>query len=84
MTNADGNDWKRNIARNLLSERKRRSWTQVEMGIRMGLPEMTVSHYETGRRTPGLANLIKLSERLCLPLDHIVFGSRYVQQESEK
>ena len=71
MMNISGN-WRRQIASTLLDERERRGWTQEEMGQRVGLPAMTISHYETGHRTPGLGNLIKLSEALCLSLDFFV------------
>lgn len=39
---------------------------QEQLAKKCGLSATTLSHYETGRREPGLRNLIKLKKGLCV------------------
>ncbi len=44
--------------------------TQLDIASRMKLPSAMVSHYETGRRKPGLDNILGLIKALkCEPND---------------
>lgn len=60
-----------------LSElRKKAGLTQSELAIRVGVTQMAVSHWESGRRHPGLEALVRLGElfdmRPCDVFDAII------------
>lgn len=50
--------------RNLRRLRLKAKMTQHELGVKSGLGAATISHYESGRRSPGLDNLRALQEAL--------------------
>ena len=52
--------------------RGNRGWTQEELGSRSDLDAMTISHYETGRRSPSVANLVKLADALDVTVDRVL------------
>jgi transcriptional regulator with XRE-family HTH domain len=57
---------------NLAALREQRGLTQVELGTRAGIASASVSHFETGQRTPTLATLVKLADALGTSLDALV------------
>ena len=44
----------------LIEERHRRGWSQKELGIRLGLPQMHISGIETGKIVPRFDTLLDL------------------------
>jgi HTH-type transcriptional regulator / antitoxin HipB len=44
----------------LLQARRRRGWTQSELGQRVGLPQMHISGIETGKVVPRFDTLLEL------------------------
>lgn len=42
--------------------RKKAGMTQAELAIRISVSQMAVSHWESGRRRPGLEALVKLGD----------------------
>lgn len=57
---------------NLRKFRKLRGLTQVQMGARSGLRAASISHFETGQRTPTLETLIKLADALDVNVDALL------------
>lgn len=57
---------------NLATFREQRGLTQVELGTRAGIAPASVSHFETGQRTPTLETLVKLADALGTSLDALV------------
>ena len=54
------------IRRELVAARRKRSWSQAELGRRAGLPQMHVSGIETGKVSPRfdtLLDLVRLLDR---------------------
>jgi DNA-binding XRE family transcriptional regulator len=49
---------------NLIYLRSKAGLTQSQLEARAGLPAMVLSHYETGKRKPGLDNIIALCKGL--------------------
>jgi transcriptional regulator with XRE-family HTH domain len=49
-----------------------RGITQAELARYAGFKPSAISHYETGRRAPSLANLIALADALGVSLDALV------------
>ncbi len=44
----------------LIEERRKRSWSQAELGQRLGLPQMHISGIETGKIVPRFDTLLDL------------------------
>ena len=57
---------------NLRRFRKLRGMTQTQMGERAGLGAASISHFETGQRTPTLETLIKLADALNVNVDALL------------
>jgi len=57
---------------NLKNLRELRSMTQAEMGARAGIAPASISHFETGQRTPSLDTLIKLADALRVSVDTLL------------
>src|SRR5580658_5511364 len=48
------------LRRELIEERHRRDWSQVELGQHLGLPQVHISGIETGRVVPRFDTLLDL------------------------
>ena len=48
------------MRRNLVEARKKRGWSQVELGRRVGLPQVHISGIETGKVMPRYNTLLDL------------------------
>ena len=56
----------------LRMERKAKGLTMKELGEMIGVSESAISQYETGKREPDNAALVKLSEILGVSTDHLL------------
>lgn len=65
---ATGEEFKQNLRR----IRELRGMTQAEMGQRAGVAAASVSHFETGQRSPSLATLVKLADALSVTVDTLL------------
>lgn len=57
---------------NLRKFREMRGLTQAQMGSKAGLAAASISHFETGQRTPSLATLVKLADSLTVTVDALL------------
>ena len=64
------------VAGRIKRSREDFGWTQEDLGRRAGLSGMAISHYETGRRTPSVWNLIKIADALRVTTDHLLCDER--------
>ncbi|HME05477.1 MAG TPA: helix-turn-helix transcriptional regulator [Bryobacteraceae bacterium] len=48
------------LRRELIEQRRKRGWSQAELGQRLGLPQMHISAIETGKVVPRFDTLIDL------------------------
>ena len=55
------------FATNLRRLRRESRLTQEQLASKAGMPSAQISHYESGRREPNLANLRALQEALGCP-----------------
>lgn len=58
-----------NFAQRLQSFRELRGLTQAELGRKAGMAAASISHFETGQRTPSLDSLVKLADALEITTD---------------
>ena len=57
---------------NLRKFRELRGMTQAQMGARSAVAAASISHFETGQRTPALGTLIKLADALNVTVDALL------------
>ena len=57
---------------NLRKFRELRGMTQAQMGARSGVGAASISHFETGQRTPTLETVIKLADALNVNVDALL------------
>ena len=65
-------DTSRALASNLRALREVRGLTQAGLGSRAGIAAASISHFETGQRTPSLESTIKLAEALGVSVDTLL------------
>ena len=59
------------IANNIREERERQGLTQTDLAIATNLQASAISHFECGRRTPSVGNLIKIAYALRVSIDRL-------------
>jgi DNA-binding XRE family transcriptional regulator len=52
------------IARQVIRGRKAAGWTQMELAVRAGVRQETISRIETGKHSPGLKTMAKIDKAL--------------------
>lgn len=71
-----------NFAENLIALRKRRGWSQEELGSQIGVTRQTVSKWEMGQSTPELEKLMELSRVFEMSIDQMV-GLKKAEDRTE-
>ncbi len=61
-----------NLTANLQALRELRKLTQADLGARAGIGAASISHFETGQRTPSLESLVKLADALHVSVDALL------------
>jgi transcriptional regulator with XRE-family HTH domain len=61
-----------NLSSRLQRLRELRKLTQAELGNRAGIAAASISHFETGQRTPSLESLVKLADALEVSTDGLL------------
>jgi len=61
-----------NFGVNLQTLRELRKLTQLELGARASIAAASISHFETGQRSPSLESLIKLADALSISVDALL------------
>lgn len=56
----------------LKQERKKRSLTQADMAVKLGMKRSTYSLYESGKREPNIDSLQEIASKLEITLDELV------------
>lgn len=59
--------------------RKRKNWTQTELGEKIGVKQNTYTNWENGKREPNLENIIKLAHVLETTTDELLGRTMYAQ-----
>ena len=72
MSELERRRWRTTFGGVLRAKRLSAGWTQKELARDAGLPEMTISHYETGRRYPSLSNIVALADSLRCSVDELL------------
>ena len=67
-----GRDPARALRENLRAFRKVRGMTQTQMSLKSAVGAASISHFETGQRTPTIGTLVKLADALDVSVDALV------------
>ena len=67
---------------NLRKFRKLRGMTQTQMGARSAVGAASISHFETGQRTPTIETLIKLADALNVTVD-VLLGRAPIESAAQ-
>lgn len=65
MTREDVQEW-------IAAARKKKGWTQTDLGERMGVTKANVSHWETGKHDPSFLQLLKIRDLTGHPLQDVL------------
>jgi transcriptional regulator with XRE-family HTH domain len=63
------------ISAKIKAMRDQLGWSQVELSRRMSLTQPTISDWESGKKLPTVANLIRLAELFGMPFSALVDSS---------
>ena len=70
------------FAKNLRKYRKRKHYTQVELGKKLNYGSTAIANYESGRNEPSFDSLIKLAETLDITIDELL-GVKLKSEEKQ-
>lgn len=68
------------VGKNIETLRKRAGLSQNALAKASGLSRMSIVRYETGERSPTIANLEKVASALCIPVKELLFIDAEVRE----
>jgi transcriptional regulator with XRE-family HTH domain len=60
------------IGQRIRRARRRKGWTQAELGLRSGLRESVICKYELGYHIPNPENLSRIADALGVSVDYLL------------
>lgn len=60
------------IGQGIQAARSHAGLTQAELAHRVGVAKVTISHWETGHRTPSMDSLLRTADALGVPVANLV------------
>lgn len=60
--------------------RKRKRYSQLRVALDLSISREALSYYETGKRSPDLEMLIKLSRYFNVSIDYLILGKEFEKQ----
>ena len=67
------------VGKNIETLRKKAGLSQNALAKASGLSRMSIVRYETGERSPTIANLEKVASALCIPVKELLFIDKEVK-----
>ena len=61
--------------------RNKKGYSQLKVAMDLNISREALSYYETGKRTPSLDMLIKLSEYFNASIHYLITGPEFVPKE---
>ena len=56
--------------------RKRKKYSQLKVAMDLSISREALSYYETGKRSPDIDMLVKLSRYFNVSIDYLIFGEK--------
>ena len=63
--------------------RKTRGYNQLKVAMDLSISREALSHYETGKRSPDVDMLLRLSEYFNVSIDYLIRGEEFKPVEQE-
>ena len=60
--------------------RKRKRYSQLRVALDLSISREALSYYETGKRSPDLEMLVKLSRYFNVSVDYLILGKEFEKQ----
>ena len=60
--------------------RKRKRYSQLKVALELSISREALSYYETGKRSPDLEMLVKLSRYFNVSIDYLILGKEFEKQ----
>ncbi|MBE6667666.1 MAG: helix-turn-helix transcriptional regulator [Ruminococcaceae bacterium] len=57
--------------------RLKKGYNQLKVAMDLNISREAISFYETGKRSPDVEMLIKLSENFNISIDYLIFGKEF-------
>ena len=57
--------------------RKKKGYNQLKVAMDLSVSREALSHYETGKRSPDLEMLVRLSDYFGASIDYLIRGEEY-------
>ena len=61
--------------------RKRKGYSQLKVAMDLNISREALSYYETGKRSPDIDMLIKLSSYFNVSIDYLITGKEFSKKE---
>ena len=72
------------IGKFIADERKKKGYSQVELGDKLGVSNKTISKWETGKGFPDISLLLPLCEELEISVNELLSAERLNSEEYDK
>ena len=56
--------------------RKKKKYSQLKVAMDLSISREALSYYETGKRSPDIDMLVKLSRYFNVSIDYLIFGEK--------
>lgn len=66
----------RDMGKRIAAYRKRKGWSQTDLGMRVDRRQETISRWETGTTEPALLEIVALARVLGTTLDELILGRK--------
>ncbi|MBQ9803016.1 MAG: helix-turn-helix transcriptional regulator [Clostridia bacterium] len=60
--------------------RTRKKYTQLKVALDLSISREALSYYETGKRSPDIEMLVKLSHYFNVSIDYLILGKEFKEQ----
>ena len=57
--------------------RKRKKYSQLKVAMELSISREALSYYETGKRSPDVDMLVRLSRYFNVSVDYLIFGKEF-------
>ena len=57
--------------------RKKKKFSQLKVAMDLSISREALSYYETGKRSPDVAMLVKLSQYFNVSIDYLILGKSF-------
>lgn len=64
----------------LIEIRKKKGYSQLKVAMDLSISREALSHYESGKRSPDIDMLLRLSDYFNVSIDYLITGSEFIKK----